>query len=763
MNENILNSALHYVGFGWSVFPCHSVRDGKCSCGKPDCKNPGKHPRTEHGFKDATKDVTTIIKWWSMWPDANIGCATGSVFGILVLDLDAKHNRTSKNLEFPIPLTVSAKTGGNGEHFFLKSPKYKVKSTNGELFGPGVDIKADDGYVILSPSTHISGNTYEWMIPPGDIELAEAPQWLLEAINKHDKTKNKKLWKKGVGGVSEGERNSVAISLAGAIKNSLPIEIRETLGWPTLLTWNSKNNPPLNESELRNVWDSANKYPDNEQSTARKQTETLLEIIDSEKETELFHDENGDTFIKLNINDHTEIWPCKSKMVTRWLNNEYWKKKNKALGSEATKNTIAVLEGRATFDGPLIKLSNRSSWLDDCIWYDLTNENWQAVKVSSSGWEIINNPPVLFRRYTHNKSQVSPQKEGDVRLFINYVNITNEEHKLLLLVSIISSFISGFAHPVIVIFGSQGSAKTTLSKLLRKLIDPSSIEVASMPDNHKELVQALAHHYFLFFDNVSFISENVSDILCKAITGGGFIKRELYTDDEDIVYNLKRNVGINGINLISTRPDLLERSILLELDRIDPSQRKQEKDIHDAFERDLPVILGGVFDVLVKALKIKPTIQLSTTPRMADFTTWGCAIAEALGYTTEEFLRAYQNNIDGQTEVVLNDNPIAMAIISFMKDKKEWKGEPTEFYNSLTEHAKFENITHNYDSNWPKAPNHLIRRLNVLRVNLELSGMKFVSSGGTKRQVIIQKIAPTENIVKTIPFQDSTDSIDDKF
>lgn len=761
MHENILNSALHYARLGWAIFPCHSIRNGKCSCGKSDCKNPGKHPRTEHGFIDATTDVSKIIKWWSEYPDANIGCATGSKSGIIVFDIDIKHGRSPK--EFQFPPTVVSKTGGGGWHYFLKSKGEFIKSTNGEIFGKGIDIKADSGYVILDPSSHISGSNYEWILAPGDTEIADIPEWLQTEIDKQADSSGKKLWKKGIEGVSEGERNSVAISLAGAIKNSLPTEIRESLGWSTLLAWNSRNTPPLEESELRKVWDSANKYPNNEQTTTRKQTESLLEIIENQKDTQLFHDENGDTFITLNISNHREIWPCKSKMVTRWLNNEYWKKKNKALGSDATKNTIAVLEGRAMFDGPQIRLSNRSSWLDGHIWYDLTNEKWQAIKINDFGWEIVDNPPILFRRYPHNKPQVYPDKNGDVSLFLNYVNIKNGQHRLLLLVSVISSFISGLAHPAIVIFGPQGSSKTTVSKLLRKLIDPSSVDVASMPDNHKELVQALAHHYFLFFDNVSFISENVSDILCKAITGGGFIKRELYSDDEDIIYNLKRCIGINGINLVSTRPDLLERSILLELDRIDPSQRKQEKEIHDGFERDLPKILGGIFDVLSKALKIKPTIRLSNTPRMADFAIWGCAIAEALGYTQEQFLDAYQNNIDGQTEVVLHENIIAMAVMSFMKDKTEWNGEPTEFYNRLTEHAKFENITTTYDNNWPKAPNLLIRRINVLKVNLELCGITFVSTGGTKRQIIIRKIVSLEDSKKTNPFDDSNDGIDDKF
>jgi hypothetical protein len=136
---------------------------------------------------------------------------------------------------------------------------------------------------------------------------------------------------------------------------------------------------------------------------------------------------------------------------------------------------------------------------------------------------------------------------------------------------------------MLAIFGPQGSAKSTLAKILRLIIDPSLIEVASMPNNQKELVQVLSHHSFIFFDNISYMSDEASDTLCKAITGSGFIKRELFENDEDIIYQLKKCIGVNGINLVTTKPDLLDRSILIELERISSSNRKQESELMDEF------------------------------------------------------------------------------------------------------------------------------------------------------------------------------------
>ena len=87
------DAALAYVRMGWAVFPLHSVRDGKCTCKKPQCKDQGKHPRTHHGFKDASKDPEQIKSWWKQWPDANVGVRTGSESGIWVLDVDKDEDK----------------------------------------------------------------------------------------------------------------------------------------------------------------------------------------------------------------------------------------------------------------------------------------------------------------------------------------------------------------------------------------------------------------------------------------------------------------------------------------------------------------------------------------------------------------------------------------------------------------------------------------------------------------------------------------------
>jgi hypothetical protein len=177
----------------------------------------------------------------------------------------------------------------------------------------------------------------------------------------------------------------------------------------------------------------------------------------------------------------------------------------------------------------------------------------------------------------------------------------------------------------------------------------------------------------------------------------------------------------------------------LELDRIDSKNRRQEKEIMDSFQVDLPLIIGGIFDVLVKAIKIHPTIKIDFKPRMADFAIWGCAIAEALGHKKEDFLSAYAENISMQTETALNENIVATAIISFMENKDEWKGVATGLLRELNNHAFLVDIN-TYEKYWPKASNVLMRKLNEIKISLRDVGINFICTAGKTREIILSKI-----------------------
>ena len=161
-----LDVLLGYAARGWQVFPLHSSINGRCSCGKPDCQSPAKHPRTPNGLRDATTDVDAITDWWTAWPEANIGIRTGQVSGIVVLDIDAAKGGLEswaelQDLHGRVD-TLLCRTGGGGMHLYFQAPPdMQLKSGSGEI-APGIDTRAEGGYVVAPPSLHISGQRYQW-------------------------------------------------------------------------------------------------------------------------------------------------------------------------------------------------------------------------------------------------------------------------------------------------------------------------------------------------------------------------------------------------------------------------------------------------------------------------------------------------------------------------------------------------------------------------------------------------------------------------
>ncbi len=182
-------AALYYAStYHWPVFPLHSAKGGRCSCERPDCGNVGKHPRTEHGFHDASRSPDVIQAWWRRWPDANIGIATGRVSGLLVLDVDPRNGGDDRLEDIvaqhgPLPFTVESLTGGGGYHYLFAYPPELPPEQEigcGKLL-PGIDIKADGGYIVAPPSVHGSGKPYAWEASsrPGEVPLAAPPPWLI--------------------------------------------------------------------------------------------------------------------------------------------------------------------------------------------------------------------------------------------------------------------------------------------------------------------------------------------------------------------------------------------------------------------------------------------------------------------------------------------------------------------------------------------------------------------------------------------------------
>lgn len=279
-------AAMSYARRGWPVFPLHTIKDGCCTCGNSKCSSPGKHPRTRHGLRDATTDPDVIRRWWTRWPDANVGIRTGAVSGIIVADIDPRHGGDGSLAELvrehgPLCNTVEAITGGGGRHIVFAHPGGVIRNKANLL--PGIDVRGDGGYIVAPPSRHVCG-AYRWKPDhsPHDLPPAAAPPWLLQRLAQEPAGTERRAGRPAKSpsgddlsllpeaamryvakapGAAEGRRNNVAFNLAGHLV-AFELEgsgrrLTERQIIDLLRSWNHRNTPPLPDHELPAVVGSA--------------------------------------------------------------------------------------------------------------------------------------------------------------------------------------------------------------------------------------------------------------------------------------------------------------------------------------------------------------------------------------------------------------------------------------------------------------------------------------------------------------------------
>jgi len=260
---------------------------------------------------------------------------------------------------------------------------------------------------------------------------------------------------------------------------------------------------------------------------------------------------------------------------------------------------------------------------------------------------------------------------------------------------------------------------------MKMLIDPSRLRTLALPKDDRDFVCVFREHWFVPFDNIGFITADISNMLCRVIMGDGIQQRRLHTNADSVIYEFQRCIAVNGIDIVPTKSDLLDRTILFELMRIEDTNRRELSEVMASFEADKADILGGIFDTLVRAIAIYPTVKLQGLKRMADFTRWGYAVGEALGGLGDKFLAEYQQNYERQNDEVLNNDPVATLTIEFMKDQTEWHGLHATLHDKFVELAdKCAIDTRN--KNFPNDAAALGRRLRSIMSNLRHEGVWYL-------------------------------------
>ena len=422
---------------------------------------------------------------------------------------------------------------------------------------------------------------------------------------------------------------------------------------------------------------------DGESETAetKKQSDALVQMAAS---ADLFHDADHAAYADIRVKDHRETYPVKSRNFKLWLTGTYYRATKSAPSPNALTMALAVVEAQAVHDGSQHDVHLRVAGHDGCIYLDLCDADWHVVEVDTDGWRVTKTAPVRFIRRKGMLALPVPTQGGTLKRLRRYINVNTDADFTLACAWPIGALCDHGPYPVLSANCEAGTAKSTLIKVLRALVDPNKAPLRAPPREDRDLFIAASNAHAVSFDNLSELRSWLSDSLARLSTGGGFATRQLFTDDDERLFEATRPVLLGAIANVVVKGDLADRCIRLELKRIPDSKRQREREFWESFERDRPAILGALLDAVAHGLRELPNLDLTKLPRMADFTAWVVACGDGLLWEPGAFVKAYAANRSNITRDVVDADAVASAVQELMTGvEAPWSGTMTDLLARL--------------------------------------------------------------------------------
>ncbi|MGO8900533.1 MAG: hypothetical protein ACLQU5_19625 [Isosphaeraceae bacterium] len=495
------------------------------------------------------------------------------------------------------------------------------------------------------------------------------------------------------------------------------------------------------ESQQGDDWDWVDDEEEQD-SLDKKSDETPSEaLVRLASIASVFHTPEGTAHASVPIDGHTENYRIQSERFRLWLTRLFYSKQKKTPSKEALHSAISFLEAKALFDGPSHQVHIRVAGSMDRYYLDLGDEAWRTIEITPEGWQIAEKAPVVFRRNRGMLALREPRHGGSLDRIRTFINLGSEEDWLLFVAVMTSYYRPSGPYPIMVLMGEQGSAKSTSARLIRALIDPHEVALRSVPKDERDLMIAATNNWTLVLDNLSHLSDWLSDSLCRLATGGGFSTRKLYADDEEVFFNATRPCVLNGITEFVERPDLVDRSVFITLPVIPEEKRREESLIKEELVQALPDILGALLDVTSSAMRVLPQVRLDKYPRMADFARWGEAACRAIGKPAGAFMKAYLANRKDANTSIVEDSPLAMRLGELMTTREEWEGSSKELLAELNNLADEKTQK---SKSWPHTPRKLAGDLRRIGDPLRSTGLSLefndrTGAGRQKRLIRIKR------------------------
>lgn len=678
--------------------------------------------------------------------EANYWVATGPTSGVFVLDIDNDAAETwwraTVGFGPQMDATVCARTS-KGHHYYFALPEgadWKGWSYHeGDL---SFDVRGDGQGVIAPPSIHESGVVYEWVRSPDDCKFLPVPEWLqtkAQTFAYAGVAKSEPEPRKTLAGLlanppkgSDSGRNNWLTKVAGHLARQY--RDSETEYWRALTEANRNLSYPLDDQEVEktgaSIWgtDSRNHpgeppaKPAEEEKTEKKSAATLLVEL-AEEIYRFGQSEEGDVFgLKPGSHVVRNLSGDKTSLRSE-LSIGFYRRYKKAPAQQALADAQKVIEGAAQEKTPEA-VALRVAEAEGAIWVDLGGGDERVIRIADGNWEIRDEAPVLFARTALTAELPVPQRGVDLERLWGHLNV-NELDRPLVLAWLAQALLQpGLPHPVLTLFGEQGTAKSTLTRRLVSLIDPSPVPVRKPPKDGEAWISAAQGSYVVGLDNLSSIPDWFSDALCRAATGDGDIRRTLYQDKRLTVFAFRRAVVLNGIDVGALRGDLASRAVLVNLDRI--TTVRTERAMAEEWEADYPGLVGAVLSFVAKVREELPNGSAENPPRMADYANVLAATDRLLGTNG---LSRYGDLEETLAEDSITANPFLAQIV---EQGRDISGTAKEIHQRIGQSDHWQRA-----KGWPSTPRYVTTLLTRNAPALRKAGWEVESIQDRHKKVTI--------------------------
>ena len=407
------------------------------------------------------------------------------------------------------------------------------------------------------------------------------------------------------------------------------------------------------------------------------------------------------------IDEHFETVDLDLRLAKEVLIINYQKDFKKILSTNQAEQSISFVKTKKRFskDTPKKQDHIRCAFENDTIWYDLCNQESKVVKITKDIFEVIpyDKTCPLFFKTPHMTEQVTPNFDFKGDPINEYFKLIRKPNDIVMRSNVIALFLETVDVPMPVFGGSTDASKTVTSTLVKMLVDPSGKKIedygTSMSTKPDDLATKLYCNYLSSFENISKLSNEQSDMLCKANTGANFSTRLFYEQGQESKLAIHRKCMLNGITVNIDRDDLGRRTLPYDLPSFKIGEKKTKEQVLSEFYTLLPDLFGHVILTLQKALilydDVKSKAQIGIR---GEFQVWGEAISQALGNPEGKFTEALQEKESLISDKLSQSNALVPFIQDLFSDgKEEYTSGESDTFDSFKDFTNGRYETNNPD------------------------------------------------------------------